>query len=286
MAARKALAAAKVNLFLHVGPPQADGYHPLVSLAAFADVGDEVGVEPGEVLSLAVTGPFGAGLAGDGNLIVKALRALGARARLGEPRLSVTLDKRLPVASGLGGGSSDAAAALKLARAVLGLDIDDSGLAEVARVVGADGPMCVIARAAWAEGVGDRLTPEPRLPPLHTVLVNPGVASPTGAVYRDYDAAPRIADRPEPPTDWSASGVIAWLADQRNDLERPAVRLNPVIGAAIDAVAAEPEVRLARMSGSGATVFGLTESRAAAEDAARRLAGARPGWWVRAATLS
>lgn len=285
MAALRALAPAKVNLFLHVGPPRDDGYHPLVSLAAFADLGDAVTARRADGLSLTVEGPFGAGLATDDNLILTALRALGARTGV-EPGLAVTLDKRLPVASGLGGGSSDAAAALKLARRVLKLDIDDAGLAAVARAIGADGPMCVAARAAWAEGLGETLTPEPRLPPLHAVLVNPGVPSPTGAVYRAYDAAPRAADRPAAPADWSAAAVIAWLSSQRNDLEAPAVRLNPVIGEALAAVGGDPDVRLVRMSGSGATVFGLTADRAGAAAAAARLSGARPAWWVRAVSLS
>ena len=153
MATRAALAPAKVNLFLHVGPVDGAGYHPLASLVAFADVGDRVTVEPADRLSLSLEGPFSAGLAGQGdNLILRALRALGDAAGVGEPRLAVTLDKRLPIAAGLGGGSSDAGAALKLARDALGLDLADDDLAAIAVVVGADGPMCLHARAAWAEG--------------------------------------------------------------------------------------------------------------------------------------
>ena len=165
MAALAGLAPAKVNLFLHVGPVDGDGYHPLASLVAFADIGDRIMVAPSDHLSLVVEGPFAGGLEGPGdNLILRALRALGEVAGIGEPPLAVMLDKRLPIAAGLGGGSSDAGAALKLAREVLGLPFDDDALADIAATVGADGPMCLHARTAWAEDRGDRLTPEPRLP--------------------------------------------------------------------------------------------------------------------------
>ena len=283
-----AVAPAKVNLFLHVGPVDDEGYHPLTSLVAFADVGDVVTVEPSNRLSLTVGGPFGAGLADDpDNLILRALRALGDATGTGDPHLRVHLEKRLPIAAGLGGGSSDAGAALKLARDLLGLDLDDAALGDNARVVGADGPMCLHARAAWAEGRGEVLAFEPRLPPLHALLVNPGVPSPTGAVYRAYDAAPRAVEpRPAPPAGWTPSGVIDWLAGQRNDLEAPAIALQPAIRAAMQAVAAIPDVRLTRMSGSGATVFALFDTREAAEAAARQLASEQPDWWIVPTTLA
>jgi len=288
MTVRTALAPAKINLFLHVGAVDGDGYHPLSSLVAFADVGDRVSVEPAERLLLDVVGPFAAGLSGaDDNLILRALRRLGEASGKGEPGLKVVLDKRLPIAAGLGGGSSDAGAALKLARDVLALDIDDAGLEAVAAVVGADGPMCLRMRTAWAEGRGDVLTDEPRLPPLPAVLFNPGVPSPTGGVYRAYDAGPvAAADRPEPPADWSIGGVIDWLLNQRNDLEAPAVAMTPAIADALRAVAATPDVALTRMSGSGATVFGLYPTVDAAEAAAALLADANPTAWVRSTRLA
>jgi 4-diphosphocytidyl-2-C-methyl-D-erythritol kinase len=288
MSALSALAPAKINLFLHVGPVDPDGYHPLSSLVAFADVGDRVTVEPADRLSLTVTGPFGAGLAAEpDNLILRALRALGGATGTGDPALRVTLDKRLPIAAGLGGGSSDAGAALKLARQALGLDLDDAGLEAVAGVIGADGPMCLRMRTAWAEGRGDVLTDEPRLPPLWTVLFNPGVPSSTGAVYRAYDAGPpRAADRPAPPVDWSPAAVIDWLAGLRNDLQSPAEALTPAIGEAVQAVAATPGVALARMSGSGATIFGLCLSSEAATAAAAALSAAHPTAWVAATRLA
>jgi len=283
-----ALAPAKINLFLHAGAVNADGYHPLSSLVAFADVGDLVSVELADALILDVTGPFGASLsATPDNLILRALRRLGEACGIAEPKLKVTLDKRLPIAAGLGGGSSDAGAALKLARDVLALDLDDAELEAVAGVVGADGPMCLRMRTAWAEGRGDVLTDEPRLPPLPAVLFNPGVPSPTGAVYRAYDAGPmRSADRPPPPQDWSIAAVIDWLSIQRNDLEAPALALTPAISAALSAVAATDRVALTRMSGSGATVFGLYPTHDAARAAASALSAAHPNAWVKSTKLS
>lgn len=283
-----AIAPAKINLFLHVGPVDDEGYHPLTSLVAFADVGDGISAASADRLSLTVGGPFGSGLTDDAdNLILRALRALGDATGTGEPSVHVRLDKRLPIAAGLGGGSSDAGAALKLARDLLGLGIDDAALGDIARVVGADGPMCLHARPAWAEGRGEVLTFEPKLPPLPALLVNPGVPSPTGAVYRGYDAAPRALEpRPAAPAEWSASGVIDWLAEQRNDLHAPAIALQPAIGAAMQAVAALPDARLTRMSGSGATVFALFDTREAAEAAARQLASEHPDWWITPTTLA
>ncbi len=276
-----ALAPAKVNLFLHVGPVDAEGYHPLASLVAFADVGDRVTAQRSDRLSLRIEGEFSAGLSGDGdNLVLRALRALKT-----EPGLALTLDKRLPIAAGLGGGSSDAGAALRLAGRLLE-GIADDDLLTAALTVGADGPMCLNPVSAWAEGRGERLTPEPRLPPLHAVLINPRAPSSTGAVYRAYDAGPvGGADLPGLPADWSPATVIDWLGRQRNDLEAPALTLQPAIGPALEAVAACEGVGLTRMSGSGATVFGLFVDPAAADEAARRLATDRPDAWTRRTVL-
>ncbi|WP_372706578.1 4-(cytidine 5'-diphospho)-2-C-methyl-D-erythritol kinase [Brevundimonas sp.] len=288
MAPRTALAPAKVNLFLHVGPVDDGGFHPLASLAAFADVGDSVRVERSDRLSLTVEGPFAAALEdGADNLILRALRALGEVAGVGDPPVSVHLDKRLPIAAGLGGGSSDAGAALKLVRDLLGLDLDDAALAAMAGRLGSDGPLCLFARAAWAEGRGDVLTPEPRLPPLPALLVNPRVPSLTGDVYRAYDAGPAAtADRPAEPRDWSPSTVIDWLTAQRNDLELPAVARAPAVGEVLAMLSGLPGARLTRMSGSGATVFALFDTADDTNRAARLVQGARPEWWVRSTTLS
>ena len=282
MAALAGLAPAKVNLFLHVGPVDDDGYHPLASLVAFADIGDRITVAPSDRLSLVVEGPFADGLEGLGdNLILRALRALGDAAGIGEPPLAVTLDKRLPIAAGLGGGSSDAGTALKLARDVLDFGFDDDSLAAVAARIGADGPMCLHARTAWAEGRGEKLTFEPRLPPLPALLINPGIASPTGEVYRAYDTGPpAAADRPLPPTTWNVVAVLEWLARQRNDLQPSAAGRAPAIAGVIAAVAALPDARLVRMSGSGSTVFALFETPADAVSAGRRLSENHPDWWI------
>jgi 4-diphosphocytidyl-2-C-methyl-D-erythritol kinase len=282
------LAPAKVNLFLHVGPLGPDGFHPLSSLVVFADVGDRVTVSPADRLSLAVTGPFAAVLQGEGdNLVLRAARALGSAAGIGDPQLQITLDKHLPVAAGLGGGSSDAGAVLKLIRDGLTLPFDDPALAEIAASLGADGPMCLYARAAWAEGRGDVLEFETGLPALPALLVNPGVPSSTAAVYRAYDAGPPTgADRPAPPPPArDLATIIDWLAEQRNDLQTPAVALAPAIGEVLAATAALPGARLTRMSGSGATVFALFDSVRAAESAGRALSALRPDWWIRATVL-
>nr|WP_256364153.1 4-(cytidine 5'-diphospho)-2-C-methyl-D-erythritol kinase [Brevundimonas sp. LM2] len=281
------MAPAKVNLFLHVGAVQPDGYHPLSSLVAFADVGDVVSIAPADRLGLTLTGPFAADLDGAGdNLIVKALRALAADQGLPDLPLHVTLDKRLPIAAGLGGGSSDAGAALHLANAALELDLPAAALEDLSRVVGADGPICLRARSAWAEGVGERLSEAPDLPAFPAVLYNPGRPSSTGAVYRAYDDDPRgDAGRPAPPRDWSDDAVFAWLATTRNDLQAPAVRLEPAIADALDAVAAQPGVRFVRMSGSGATVFGLFETTQAASSAADKLRSKNGAGWAVATLL-
>ena len=284
-------APAKINLFLHVGPVEADGYHPLCSLVAFADVGDTLTLDPDGSPGLTVTGPFSETLTGEtaapgDNLVLRALSGLEATTGLQTSALSLTLDKRLPVAAGLGGGSADAGAALRLAARYLAPDLDRAVLHDVAARIGADGPMCLASTPAWAEGRGGVLTLEPRLPTLHAVLVNPGVPSPTGAVYGAYDRlGVGRADRPADPAGWDAEAVIGWLAEQRNDLEAPALLNTPAIGTALEAVRAEGQARLVRMSGSGATVFGLYADAAAAARAAGALAEAYPAWWVGQARL-
>ena len=284
-----AFAAAKVNLYLHVAPPTADGYHPIASLMAFADVGDSVAAEPAAALSLTIEGPFGAGLSAQAdNLVLRAARALLAHAGRPDAGARLTLTKALPIAAGLGGGSSDAGAALRLLNDMLGLGFDEARLEAVAAEIGADGAACVRGRMLIAEGRGERLSPAPPMPPLPAVLVNPGVPSPTGPVYRAYDdsGAPGGADLPTPPPLHTVADVAAWLAACRNDLEPPALALEPRIAEALNALAAEPESILTRMSGSGATCFALCETRAAAEALAARLAASHPGWWVKACTLT
>ena len=259
------LAPAKVNLALHVVGRRADGLHALDSLVAFADLGDRLTLAAGD--GLTVTGPFAAGVpTDDRNLIRRALAAAGA------PR-AVTLDKRLPHPAGLGGGSSDAAAALR----AVGADLS----AEALMALGADLPVCMGARAARMTGAGEGVAPV-ALPPLAAVLVNPGVPVPTGAVFAGLDRVDGagMGDLPE---DADAEGWIRWLRGRRNDLEAPARALAPEVGAALDAIAATGAA-LARMSGSGATCFGLYPDAAGAGAASARIA--RPGWWVAACTLA
>ncbi|HUO21836.1 MAG TPA: 4-(cytidine 5'-diphospho)-2-C-methyl-D-erythritol kinase [Caulobacteraceae bacterium] len=281
------LAPAKVNLYLHVAPVQPDGYHPLASLMVFADIGDEVRAAPADELSLTIEGPFGAGLsAGEDNLVLRAARALleAAGSRQGA---RIVLDKRLPIAAGVGGGSSDAGAALRLLRALLALDIDDAALQAVAERLGADGAACLWARAVTAEGRGEILSPPPGLPPLPAVLINPGVPSPTGPVYRAYDDMGGLGDcvRPVEPILTDVRATAQWIAGLRNDLEAPAVKLEPRIGRALDVVGLQPEALFTRMSGSGATCFSLCASDADARALAERLTRLHPEWWVRACRL-
>jgi 4-diphosphocytidyl-2-C-methyl-D-erythritol kinase len=278
-----AFAAAKVNLFLHVGAVQADGFHPVCSLMAFADVGDRLRLEPG--LGLGLEGPFASGLAGldaSDNLVLRAAEALG-----GAPG-RLMLEKALPVASGLGGGSADAGAALRLVRSARGLDIDDAALEAVSAALGSDGPACLWGRPVVAEGRGERLSPAPRLPALPAVLVNPGVACPTGAVYRRFDAvAPGPgADRPALPAAFdTAEAVAEVMAGLRNDLEAPAAALVPEVGLVLERLRARPEVLLARLSGSGASCFALCADGEAAARLAAAISQAEPGWWVRPCRL-
>jgi 4-diphosphocytidyl-2-C-methyl-D-erythritol kinase len=289
MSAMTAFAPAKVNLYLHVGAASADGFHPLSSLMVFADVGDSLSVRPADTIGLEVRGPFAAGLeAGDDNLVMRAARALLARARGPRGGFHLSLEKRLPLAAGLGGGSSDAGAALRLLRDMIEPGLSDADLEVVAGELGADGPACLFARSVIAEGRGERLNAAPAFPVMDAVLVNPRVPSPTGAVYRGYDdmGAPGGADRPSLPDAFeSAEEMAGFLADCRNDLETPAVRLTPLIGEVLETLRGEPETLLGRLSGSGATCFALCASDIEAEGLAERLERMRPDWWVRRCRL-
>jgi 4-diphosphocytidyl-2-C-methyl-D-erythritol kinase len=279
-----AFAAAKVNLFLHVGPLAADGYHPIASLFVFADIGDTLRLGDGASGRLTIEGPFGAGLsAGADNLVARAREALS-------PRLAtdLVLEKDLPLAAGIGGGSADAAATLRLLNPRLPRPRPDDELLAIAAALGADVAACVESRAVIATGRGEQLSPAPRLPVLHAVLVNPGVESPTGPVFRAFDREASIAPAacPPMPATLSTPGEVAVLvARTRNDLEAPAIGLSPSIGAVLEALRAAPETLAARMSGSGATSFALCDGAAEAEALAGRLASAHPDWWVRACRL-
>ncbi|MCC7347157.1 MAG: 4-(cytidine 5'-diphospho)-2-C-methyl-D-erythritol kinase [Variibacter sp.] len=277
-------APAKVNLTLRVLRRRDDGYHELDSLVAFADVGDTLTLEPGGEVAIAVRGPTAqaAGPLAD-NLVAKAARALLERIPGLTPGRFV-LDKSLPVAAGLGGGSSDAAAALRLLAQANALSPDDARLHAAAAATGADVPVCLRASACTMRGIGEQLSAPLALPPLAAVLVNPGVAVPTSDVFR----ALRLSGEPPPPafsSGMDAADFVRQLAAIPNDLEAPALAIQPVIGDVLAALQTLPGCILARMSGSGATCFGLFESRTAATEAADRLAGLYPRWWVRACAL-
>jgi 4-diphosphocytidyl-2-C-methyl-D-erythritol kinase len=278
------LAPAKVNLFLHVGAPGADGYHPLCSLMVFADVGDRLEAAPAEALALSVRGPFASGLSADSdNLVLRAARALISEARQPVAPVAFQLDKQLPVASGLGGGSSDAGAALRLVRDVFAPSFEDARLQAVAGKLGADGAACLWGRPVLAEGRGERLSPAPGLPVLHAVLVNPGVPVSTPDVYRRLDASGAFGDVTPPPMPdafESPQEVAGWLASLSNDLELPAVAVAAEVGAVLDTLRDEPEVLLARVSGSGGTCFALCADDIAAETLAERIEAIAPRWWV------
>jgi len=279
-----AFAAAKVNLFLHVGPLGADGYHPIASLFVFADIGDRLSLGAGASGRLTIEGQFGTGLsAGADNLVARAREALS-------PGMAtdLVLVKALPLAAGIGGGSADAAATVRLLNPLLPRPHADDALLAIAADLGADVAACLESRAVIAMGRGEQLSPAPRLPELHAVLANPGVESPTGPVFRAFDAAESqvAAACPAMPAAFATPREVADLIDRtRNDLEAPATGLTPSIGEALDALRGAPETLAARMSGSGATSFALCRDAAQAKVLAGRLAAAHPGWWVRACRL-
>jgi 4-diphosphocytidyl-2-C-methyl-D-erythritol kinase len=291
--ARAEKAPAKINLTLRVLGRRADGYHELESLVAFAGVGDALTFAPGGALTLAVSGPT-AQAAGDNadNLVLKAARALAGRIA-GLTLGGFALSKRLPVAAGLGGGSADAAAALRLLARANGVALDDPRLMQAAQATGSDVPVCLDPKPRLMRGVGDVLSAPLDLPRLFTVLVNPGVAVST----RDVFAALNLASVPasggaSSPTPLVSEGwggeptaFVAALARERNDLEAPAIELEPAIANVLAVLQALPGCRLARMSGSGATCFGLFPTNAAAAAAARTLRVGYPQWWVRATVL-
>ena len=243
------IAYAKLNLALHVRAREADGYHRIETIFAFCEDGDVITAEPAEALSLDVTGPFAGALAGEGeNLVLRAARVAAATAAL-------TLDKRLPVAAGLGGGSADAAAVLRLF----------GGTMADAAALGADVPACLLSRTSRGEGRGDAIEPLdlPGLSGTPVLLVNPNIPLATGPVFKAWDGVDR-----GPLGDWESG---------RNDLEAAARALVPEIGAVLEALAG---ARVARMSGSGATCFGLYDNEAARDAAATRIATEKPGWWL------
>ncbi|WP_174531856.1 4-(cytidine 5'-diphospho)-2-C-methyl-D-erythritol kinase [Sphingomonas pruni] len=300
-------APAKINLALHVRARRADGYHEIETLFAFLRDGDTVTIEESDRDQFALTGPFAGALSGEGNNLVLAARDAFAAAHGPLPPLSITLDKHLPVASGIGGGSADAAATLRALARLKG--IDPAGLADIALALGSDVPACLLGKSAVGGGRGERLSAIEGLSGIPVLLVNPGVAVSTAAVFRGWDGADRgplfhrhpglVPGSTVPQTPNDGAVLHGGCRDEpgmtesleiaiggRNDLEAPARAIAPTIGAVIDLLAAQPGVTLARMSGSGATCFALFENEETRSAARRAIAAARPSWWCLESTLA
>ena len=275
-------APAKVNLTLHVTGKRPDGYHLLDSLVVFGPAADRLHAEPAAGLSLTLDGPFAAGLVAEpDNLVLRAARALaGWAGRRADAAL--VLEKHLPVASGIGGGSADAAAALRLLARLWALEVPAPEMERLAARLGADVPVCLAGRAARMGGIGEILTPAPALPPCGMLLVNPGVALATADVFRARGGG--FTPQADFPAAWpDAAAMARGLAASHNDLESPALALCPAVGAVLGALRAGPDCLLARMSGSGATCFGLFADAAAAMRAGAALPA---GWWHSAGWLA
>ena len=312
------LAPAKINLYLHVTDKRDDGYHLLDSLVAFASVGDRVTVKPAQGLTLTITGPYANAVPnGPDNLVIKAANLLAQHAGL-EADAHITLEKNLPVASGIGGGSTDAAATLRALVRLWALelpdehirhaadhmghdlatrraletlftlwrdDLDDDMMGAIALELGADVPVCLEGRTVFMGGIGEDLHLPPLLPTVWVVLVNCGVAQSTPAVFQartgDFSPPARFTDTPA-----DASELAQILGARTNDLAAPAIALAPAIQDVLDAVQGLDGCLLSRMSGSGATCFGLFTTQESAEIAAQSLGDAHPDWWVQAAKIS
>lgn len=274
-------APAKINLYLHVTGRREDGYHFLDSLVAFVKVGDELSLEEADHFSFVMKGPMAAALSGEDNeknLVVRAARVLANF--LKKPlNLRLTLTKNLPVASGIGGGSTDGAGALRLLGRYWGVPENDPLLLSLAAKLGQDVPCCVSAQTCYFKGIGDVTEPGPLLPPTDIVLVNPGKAVPTPSVYKAR-SGPFLPEAPRLPFVREAASLAEALKERRNDLTPPALTLCPEIGEALIALETSPGCLLSRMSGSGATCFGLFPDRAAARDAAAHIYKNHPDWWV------
>lgn len=281
------LARAKVNLFLHIRGRRPEGYHTLESLAVFPALGDLLEAEPSDGVGLSLDGPFAAALGGGRNLVLAAAEALRDRIKAdggAAPGVALRLTKSLPVASGIGGGSADAAATLRLlSRLWPGAPL--AALPDIAFALGADAPVCLVQRPSLMGGVGERLTPAPGFPAFWLVLVNPLTPLSTAAVFAALERRENPPGPPPPARFADFGHLVSWLSRQRNDMEPAARRLRPIIGRTLSALGWNPRCRLARMSGSGATCFGLYEGERDALDAAARLRAAEPGWWVAAAPV-
>jgi len=285
-------AAAKINLALHVTGKRDDGYHLLDSAVMFAsDAGDVLEVSFADATSLTVSGPFSQGLETDaGNLVLKAFTALQSRYPDQVQPCAMNLHKALPVASGIGGGSADAAAALRAIVRLNGLAVDAPMLAGLALQLGADVPVCLASKACRMRGIGEIIDDWPHAPPLHAVLVNPLTGVSTAGIFRHLGLAPGSTANTDIPDRFGEAGdsaaTLGWLANCRNDLEPAACHLEPVICDVLGALRQLSGCRLSRMSGSGATCFGLFEDADSAVAAAAQLTRQHGEWWVVATALA
>jgi 4-diphosphocytidyl-2-C-methyl-D-erythritol kinase len=273
-------APAKVNLCLHVAERRPDGYHDLESLVAFAVHGDEIVLEHAGALSLSAVGPFGAMLPPDNdNLALKAARLLADKVDR-PPAVRITLRKNLPVASGLGGGSADAAAVLRGLASLWKLEIDRETLIGIAALLGADVPVCLDCVAAWIDGRGEKITSLSPLPEMPLLLVNPAVPVSTAEVFSALGARSGLKFvRPRAPFR-DPRALVAFLHSTTNDLEAPARKIAPSIGDTLEELRDMPEILIARMSGSGATCFGIFGSDEFARSATALLKERHQEWWI------
>lgn len=279
-------ASAKLNLFLHITGKRADGYHLLQSLMVFVDIGDTLSFAPHDSLFIDVEGRFGGSLTDpQDNLIYKAARILAEEYKT-QPRGKIILDKKLPVASGMAGGSADAAAALKGLSRLWGLPEEPDRLRRIAEKLGADVPACLGRKTVWAEGVGEKMTPLPGMPDMHFILVNPLIETPTAEVFkifRDrgrYSPAIQFMGRRKTQLEW-----IADLKMYHNDLTDAAIQVTPEIATILQAIDETAGCHFSRLSGSGATCFGVYDNQKSAAAAVNKLRMEHPQWWTVASNI-
>ena len=270
------VAQAKLNLYLHITGKRDDGYHLLDSLVVFTEFGDRITVEASDDLSLTITGEFATGLPTQDNIVMKAAHALREKCGV-STGAKLAIEKLIPVGAGLGGGSSDAAAAMLLLNELWQTGLDKEQLAEIGLPLGADVPMCVHQAPCMVSGIGEVIAPTPELPAFHLLLVNPRQEVLTAEVYRNF----QLSERHQPADEMAGyASLMEWLSAQRNDLQQPATTLCPIIQEVLVAIKETQDCTLTRMCGSGATCFGLYESQQNCIEASKRITSAHPDWWV------
>lgn len=282
-------AAAKINLALHVTGRRDDGYHLLDSIVAFADVGDVLRLGRSSTTALTVSGPFGQSLQGEGdNLVLAAARSWAGQYGASDHGAEIELIKALPVASGIGGGSADAAAALRGLNRLWRVEPPADGMNSLALKLGADVPVCLHCGSCRMSGIGEAISPIGQMPKFAAILVNPAVPVATAQVFSKIGLEPGGSGKgalDEIPTGSDAGDWLTWLKDQRNDMQDAAIELTPVIGECLATIANREGCQFTRMSGSGATCFGLFATPAQAKAAAAELSAAQPQWWVADTTI-